>query len=42
LEDENGLPAIGTLANAPEDTDLLGKKVTVTTEDNRNNAILVG
>jgi acetyl-CoA C-acetyltransferase len=40
LEDENGLPAIGILADAPEDTDLIGLNVTVTTEDNRNLAVL--
>ncbi|VAV91228.1 hypothetical protein MNBD_ALPHA04-2141 [hydrothermal vent metagenome] len=41
LEDENGLPAIGILANAPEDTDLIGMKVKVTVADKRNLAILL-
>lgn len=41
LEDENGLPAIGILNDAPEDTDLIDLKVVVTTEDNRNLAVLV-
>ena len=41
LEDENGLPAIGILADAPEDTDLIGKKVAVTVDDNRNQAVLL-
>ena len=40
LEDEDGLPAIGMLAGAPEDTDLIGLTVSVTTEDNRNLAVL--
>jgi len=41
LEDEDGLPAIGMLPDAPEDTDLIDMKVVVTTEDNRNLAALV-
>ena len=40
LEDESGLPAIGILNDAPEDTDLIGMNVTVRTEDNRNLATL--
>ncbi|QJB69962.1 hypothetical protein [Parasphingorhabdus halotolerans] len=42
LEDENGLPAIGILNDAPEDTDFIGMKVKVKTEDNRNLATLAG
>ncbi len=41
LEDEDGCPAIGMLPDAPEDTDLIGLKVTVRTDDNRNIAALV-
>ncbi len=41
MEDENGLPSIGLLADAPEDTDLIGMKVQVTTSDKRNHAVLV-
>ncbi|WP_430417448.1 hypothetical protein [Parasphingorhabdus sp.] len=40
LEDEQGLPAIGVLPDAPEDTDLIGLKVKVTSVDNRNIAAL--
>lgn len=40
LEDEAGLPAIGVLRDAPENTDLLGLSVTVMTEDDRNIAVL--
>jgi acetyl-CoA C-acetyltransferase len=42
LEDEQGLPAIGMLPDAPEDTDLIGMKVTVKTHDDRNIATLAG
>ena len=40
LEDKGGCPAIGMLPDAPEDTDLIGLKVTVRTDDNRNIATL--
>ena len=42
LEDEQGLPAIGVLPDAPEDTDLIGLAVDVTTADDRNIARLSG
>ena len=42
LEDEQGLPAIGVLPDAPEDTDLIGLTVDVRTDDNRNVATLTG
>ncbi|MEJ6594134.1 hypothetical protein [Parasphingorhabdus sp.] len=42
LEDEQGLPAIGILPDAPEDTDLIGLAVNVTTADDRNIAKLSG
>ncbi|MEO9600139.1 hypothetical protein [Parasphingorhabdus sp.] len=42
LEDEQGLPAIGVLPNAPEDTDLIGLAVDVATADERNIATLSG
>lgn len=42
LEDEEGRPAIGILPDAPEDTDLIGLTVTVTTSDDRNIARLSG
>ncbi len=41
LEDENGLPAIGILVDAPEDTDLIGMKVKVRIADKRNLAVLI-
>lgn len=41
LQDENGLPAIGILPDAPADTDLIGRKVRVKTEDGRNIAALI-
>ncbi|MEP2990287.1 MAG: hypothetical protein ABJN65_14995 [Parasphingorhabdus sp.] len=40
LEDEQGLPAIGILPDAPEDTDLIGMQVAVKTHDDRNVATL--
>ncbi|MGB5484713.1 hypothetical protein, partial [Parasphingorhabdus sp.] len=42
LEDEQGLPAIGLLPDAPEDTDLIGLAVDVITDDDRNIATLSG
>lgn len=42
LEDGQGLPAIGVLPDAPEDTDLIGLTVDVRTEDKRNVATLTG
>ncbi len=42
LEDEQGLPAIGILPDAPEDTDLIGLAVDVIAEDDRNIATLSG
>lgn len=42
LEDEQGRPAIGVLPDAPEDTDLIGLAVDVTTADERNIAALSG
>jgi len=42
LEDEQGLPAIGVLPDAPEDTDLIGLTVNVTAADDRNMAKLEG
>ncbi|AMO72896.1 hypothetical protein [Sphingorhabdus sp. M41] len=42
LQDEQGLPAIGVLPDAPEDTDLIGLAVDVTAVDERNIAKLSG
>ncbi|MEP2494558.1 MAG: hypothetical protein ABJH21_08910, partial [Parasphingorhabdus sp.] len=42
LEDEQGLPAVGVLPDAPEDTDLIGLAVDVATADDRNIAKLSG
>tara|TARA_R110000824_G_scaffold256634_1_gene445690 strand:+ start:48937 stop:50460 length:1524 start_codon:yes stop_codon:yes gene_type:complete len=42
LQDEQGLPAIGVLPDAPEDTDLIGLAVDVITDDERNIAKLSG
>jgi len=42
LEDEQGLPAIGILPDAPEDTDLIGLAVDVIAADDRNVAKLSG
>ncbi len=42
MEDENGLPCFGLLAGAPEDTDLIGMTVNVTSDEKRNHAVLAG
>lgn len=42
LEDEQGLPAIGVLPDAPEDADLIGLAVDVIAADDRNVAKLSG
>lgn len=41
LEDENNIPCIGLLENAPENIDLLGKAVTISSDGKRNHAKLV-
>tara|TARA_R110000772_G_scaffold20609_5_gene57385 strand:+ start:3977 stop:5494 length:1518 start_codon:yes stop_codon:yes gene_type:complete len=41
LQDENGIPCIGLLENAPENTDLIGKTVTISSDGERNHAVLV-
>lgn len=41
LQDENGVPCIGLLENPPEDTDLIGKKVKITSDGKRNHAVLM-
>lgn len=40
LEDENGIPCIGLMADAPEETDLIGKAVTISSDGKRNHAVL--
>ncbi len=40
LQDENGIPCIGLLENPPEDTDLIGAAVTITSDGKRNHAVL--
>ncbi|MEH6758141.1 MAG: hypothetical protein V7676_11560 [Parasphingorhabdus sp.] len=41
LQDENGIPCIGLLENTPENTDLIGKTVTIKSDGKRNHAVLV-
>lgn len=40
LQDAEGVPCIGLLENAPEDTDLIGEAVTITSDGKRNHAVL--
>lgn len=40
LQDEQGVPCIGLLENPPEDTDLIGLAVTITSDGKRNQAVL--
>lgn len=41
LQDENGVPCIGLLENPPENTDLIGEKVMITSDGKRNHAVLM-
>ncbi|GAA0478315.1 acetyl-CoA acetyltransferase [Parasphingorhabdus litoris] len=40
LADENDVPCIGLLENPPKDTDLIGERVTISTDGKRNHAVL--
>ena len=40
MEDENSIPCIGLLEDAPADTDLIGAAVTITSDGKRNHAVL--